>query len=316
MAISPELLELAERVRNWGRWGDDDQRGTANLIDEAATLRGMASVRTGERIGLAVDLKANGIQVGQPAGRYNPILTPTSLNQRDKMSPGVWEGTDDMVSMSTCAGTHVDALSHIGYDNQLYGGRDQRASVTAAEGATWCGAEHLPAIATRGVLVDVPRQRGVDDLPPGTAVTADDLAAAYARGGIEPAAGDVLLVRTGEIRHYLSGDRNRYALGVDWQLTGLGLSCVEWHHAHDIAGCFDDTYAYEVMPPESGNWDDLLAVHMLQLRDMGMLQGQNWNLEALADAVALDDRTDFLLVAAPEPIVGATSAPVHPVAIR
>ncbi len=316
MAVSPELLELAERVRNWGRWGDDDQRGAANLIDAEATRRGAASVETGHRISLAVDLRADGVQVGQPAGRYNPILTPTSLNERDKMSPGVWEGTDDMVTMSTCAGTHIDALSHIGYDNQLWGGRDQRASVTAANGATWCGAEQLPSIATRGVLVDVPRQRGIDELPPGTAVQADDLAAAYERGRIEPAPGDVLVVRTGEMRHYLAGDRRRYAVGVDWQLTGVGLSCVEWHHAHGIAGCFTDTYAYEVMPPESGNWDDLLAVHMLQLRDMGMLQGQNWNLEELADAVAEDDRTGFFLVAAPEPIVGATSAPVHPVAIR
>lgn len=316
MAVSPELLALADKVRNWGRWGDDDQRGAANLIDEAAARRGAESVSTGRRISLAVELRSDGVQVGQPAGRYNPILTPTSLNQRDRMSPGVWEGTDDMVTMSTCAGTHIDALSHIGYDGQLWGGRDQYASVTAATGATWCGAEQIPAIATRGVLVDVPRQRGVDELPAGAAVQAEDLAAAYARGGIRPEPGDVLVVRTGEMRHYLAGDRRRYAIGVDWKLTGIGLSCVEWHHAHDIAGCFTDSYAYEVMPPESGNWDDLLAVHMLQLRDMGMLQGQNWNLEELADAVAEDDRTAFLLVAAPEPIVGATSAPVHPVAIR
>jgi len=84
----------------------------------------------------------------------------------------------------------------------------------------------------------------------------------------------------------------------------------------DIGAVFGDTYPYEVMPPESGNWDDLLAVHMLQLRDMGLIQGQNWNFEVLAEAVATDGRAGCLLVAAPEPIVGATSAPVNPVAIR
>ena len=70
------------------------------------------------------------------------------------------------------------------------------------------------------------------------------------------------------------------------------------------------------MPPESGNWDDLLVVHMLQLRDMGLLQGQNWNFEALAERCADDGVAEFLLLAAPEPIVGATSAPVVPVAVR
>ena len=91
---------------------------------------------------------------------------------------------------------------------------------------------------------------------------------------------------------------------------------MEWFHRHDVAGAFVDSYTYEVMPPESGNWDDLLCVHMVQLRDMGLLQGQNWNFEQLAVACAEDQRYDFLLVATPEPIVGATSAPVSPVAVR
>ncbi len=70
------------------------------------------------------------------------------------------------------------------------------------------------------------------------------------------------------------------------------------------------------MPPESGNWDDMCAVHMVQLRDMGLLQGQNWNFEALAADCAEDGVSEFLLVAAPEPIVGATSAPVVPIATK
>jgi len=318
MALSPEFLTLAARLRNWGRWGDDDQAGCANLIDAAAAQRGVGCVRTGDRYSLALPLQHDGVQIGQPAGRYNVVLTTTSLNERDKMSPGLWEGTDDMFSMSTCAGTHVDALSHIGYDGQLYGGRPQTSN-TASAGATWCGAEHLGSIVTRGLLVDLPVIRGVDEVEPGTAVTADDLEQGIVGRGIAPQPGDVVCVRTGEMRHYLSGDKRRYAMGANWQLTGIGLTCAEWFADHDIAGAFVDTYAYEVMPPESGNWDDLLVVHMIQLRDMGMLQGQNWNFEELAAACRADDgppAVEFMLLAAPEPIVGATSAPVHPVAVR
>jgi kynurenine formamidase len=316
MAISPEVRELAARVRNWGRWGEGDQAGTANLITPEAVLRGVGTVRTGERHSLAVALREDGIQVGQPAGRINPLVTPTSLNERDPFAPGIWAGTDDLVTMSTCAGTHIDGLSHVGYDGQLYGGRDQAESVRARSGATWCGVEHIPPIVTRGILVDVPAVRGVDELAPGTAVTAEDLDAAVAAAGLTVEPGDVICVRTGDIRHYLRGDRHRYAMGEDWKTVGLGLSCVEWFAERDVAGAFVDTYTYEVMPPESGNWDDLLVVHMVQLRDMGLVQGQNFDFESLTEACATDGRYEFLFVAAPEPLVGATSAPVHPVAIR
>lgn len=314
MPFSPEARELAQKVSNWGRWGDDDQVGCGNLLTAEATARGLAAVRTNERISLAVDLVEEGIQMGQPAGRFNAVVTPTSLNERDKMAPGIWFGTDDMVSMSTCAGTHIDGLCHVGYDDQLYGGRPS-STIGARNGATWCGVEHLPSIVTRALLVDVPRVRGVDILPAGTAVTAADLDAAIDGAGITVESGDVILVRTGDITFYLAGDRRRYAVGENWQCTGLGATCIEWFADRDVAGVFSDTYTYEVMPPESGNWDDLLVVHMIQLRDMGLLQGQNWNLEDLAVACAEQNRIDVLLLAAPEPIVGATSAPVHPVAV-
>lgn len=316
MPLSEEYRVLAERVRNWGRWGDDDQAGTTNLVTPDAVLRGVAAVRLGHRYSLAVPLREDGVQMGQPAGRFNPVLTPTSLNERDKWAPGIWAGTDDLLTMSTCAGTHVDALSHVGYDGQLYGGRDQHRTVRARGLARELGAEHIPPVVTRGLLVDVPRVREVDELDAGTAVTAEDLDAALAAAGVVAQPGDALCVRTGDIRHYHRGDKQRYAMGVEYRTTGLGASCIEWVRERDLSGVFLDCYTYEVMPPESGNWDDLMVVHMLQLRDMGLLQGQNWDFEGLAEACAADGVIQFLLVVAAEPLVGATSSPVHPVAVR
>ena len=272
-------------------------------------------MRRGESFSLAVDLKREGIQVGQPVTRHNPILTPTSLNERDQFAPGIWKGTDDLLTMSTCAGTHIDCLSHVSYDDELYGGKpiDQ---ITAAGGAAWCGAEKLNDIVTRGILLDIPRFVGEEWLDPGFSISGEMLESATNAVGIQIESGDVALVRTGDIRHYFEDRRDRYAKGEEWNLVGLAPDVAEWTHANNIAGCFVDTYAYEVFPPPTGNWDDLLALHLVHLRDMGMLQGQNWNFEELAEDCETDDVYECMLVAAPEPIVGATSAPVVPLAIK
>lgn len=315
MAISEHVLATAAKVSNWGRWGDDDELGCGNLLTPEAAQRGAACVRTGKRFSLAVDLRNDGIQVGQPAGRYNPILTFTSMNERDKMAPGIWEGCDDLVMMSTCAATHIDALSHISYDDLLYNNRP-KSSIGAHNGATWCGAEKLPSVVTRGILLDVAKLHGSDRVDHGHAVTAEDLDRALEATGLSIEPGDAICVRTGDLKWYFEGDRRRYAVGKDWRTVGFGFSCVEWMADHDVAGAFIDSYTYEVMPPESGNWDDLLCVHMVQLRDMGLLQGQNWNFESLAEDCAEDGAYEFLLVAAPEPFVGATSAPVVPIATK
>lgn len=317
MPLPDDITELAGRVSNWGRWGDDDELGCGNLLTGDATRRGVAAVRTGRRIPLAAELKADGIQVGQPARRYNPILTVTSLNERDRFAPGIWEGTDDLVTMSTCAGTHVDALSHVSYDGFLYNGVPTSA-VTAQYGASKLGAERLPQIVTRGLLLDVARTKGVeslDEISPGYAISAEDLDAAADAARVVPEAGDVILVRTGQMRHYLAGDRRRYTVGTEFSQPGLSVHTIAWIRDRDIAGAFVDTYAYEAFPPTHADWSDCLAVHLLHIRDMGLLQGQNWDLEALSVACAEDGRGDLLLLASPEPIVGATSAPVAPVAV-
>lgn len=318
MPLPDHVEAIRDRVSNWGRWGPDDQLGTANLLTPEAARRGAAAVRTGRRFSLAVNLDADGPQVGQPPRRINALLTMVSINERDRHAPGMWAGSDDMVTMSTSAGTHIDALSHITYDGLMYNGF-AASNIIASAGATTCGVETMPPIVTRGVLLDVPATRGVaglDELDPSYAITAEDLDAAAALAAVTIESGDAVLVRTGEMRHFRAGDRRRYTLGDRYRFPGLSVHSVEWLHRHDVAAAFSDSYAYEVFPPSSADWSDTLAVHMLHLRDMGLVQGQNWDLEALAADCAADGQYDMLLVAAPEPITGATSAPVHPVAVK
>ncbi|HMJ76833.1 MAG TPA: hypothetical protein VK507_12720, partial [Iamia sp.] len=121
-SLPPHLEEVRARVTNWGRWGDDDQRGCGNLLDDAAARRGAACVRTGERFSLALDLGPDSPQVGQPPHRKNPRLTMEAINERDPLVPGVWGSSDDTVEMSTCAGTHLDTLAHVTYDGLLWNG--------------------------------------------------------------------------------------------------------------------------------------------------------------------------------------------------
>ena len=164
------------------------------------------------------------------------------------------------------------------------------------------------------MLLDVARAKGVEILDCPYAITGDDLDEAAAMGGVEVQSGDIVLVRTGRMTLYHSSGGLAYCLGPnqDGSNAGMGLSSVTWMHDHDVAAVANDTLAFEVYPSEA----DTLAVHLLHLVDMGLTQGQNWDLEALSADCADDGVHEFLLSATPEPFVGAVGSPVAPVAIK
>lgn len=307
MALPDELAELAARVRNWGRWGVEDERGTQNLIDEHATRRGLASARRGQAISLAIDLDRAPQEGGAP-GRFVPRHSMLSLNTTYTGDPQDACFNDDVVDMPLSAATHIDSLAHVTYGGQMYNGFPASA-VQVPGGATRCGADKLDPIVSRGVLLDLPAVKGVDRLEAGCAVSAEDLDAAVAHAGVTLAPGDVALVRTGHMRYLHEGDVFAY----NHDSPGLSAATIEWVHRHDLGAVFTDTYVFEVWPPQ--DWAAMMVVHMIHIRDMGLIQGQNFDLEALAEACAESGAHDFLLTAAPERLAGGCSAPVHPVAI-
>jgi kynurenine formamidase len=307
--FTPEVEALAAKVRNWGRWGDDDERGTANLIDAAAAQRGAAAVRTGETIALTMPLGPQSPQEGGAPGRFNPVHRMLTVNLSYTGDTADACFNDDAVDMPLSAATHIDSLAHVSYGGQLYNGFPADV-VTEDEGATRCGADKIGPIVTRGVLLDVARAKGVERLDPGYAITASDLDLALDRAGVELVSGDALLVRTGHMQHWYEGDVHAY----NHDCPGLSVDTVEWVWQRDVGVVVDDTYVFEVWPPQ--DWSMMMVVHMIHLRDMGQLQGQNFDLEALADACATDGRYDMLFTATPEPVTGACSAPVAAVAVR
>ncbi|MET8876552.1 cyclase family protein [Nocardia sp. NPDC004604] len=307
MALPREFLDIAERVNNWGRWGDDDEIGTLNLITDEVVRNAAATVRTGRRVSLAVPLQQHGIQTGLIPGRVNPLHSMIALNW-EMFGPGLVATSDDVVTMGLQAATHWDALTHISHSGRIYNGRPAD-TITAHGGAAFSGIDKARHIVSRGVLLDIAAAHGVDRLPGDHAVGPEDLLAAEELARTRVRAGDVVLVRTGQMRLYLAGDKQGYAVPA----PGLSVRSPEWFHARDVAAVANDTLTFEIFPPELA--DGWLAVHALHLVEMGMLQGQNWNLEELSRICAAEGRYEFLLSAMPEPFVGATGTPVAPVAI-
>jgi kynurenine formamidase len=308
MALPDHLKQLAAKVSNAGRWGADDERGTLNLIDTAAVLRGVAAARQGRVFSLAIPFDEDGPQTGAVAGRENPRRHMLAVNAPYTGDPSDFCVNDDAVTMGVQAATHWDALSHVSYEGRLYNGID--AGVVNERGAGRLGIETFGAVVSRGVLADVARAHGVDHLDGGYPITGDDLEAATAGVGVAVEPGDVLVVRTGQMYLLRAGDRD----GFTHPTPGLSSRSVEWLHDHDVAAVATDTLAFEVFPGEDPAV--LLPVHLIHLVDMGLVQGQLWALDELADDCARDGQHDFLLCATPLPLTRSVGGPVAPTAVK
>jgi kynurenine formamidase len=303
---------LAERLRNWGRWGDDDQRGTLNHIGPETLKNAAAAVQSGKLFNLGLNFDKDGPQLG--AGRFNPKLYPTDLFTPLNPAHPSARYSDDVIHMPLQAATQWDALAHVHYDGVLY--NNCKACDTLSEkGASRLGIEHLatPGIMSRGVLLDILRLKRADRLPDDYAITVDDLNAACAAQGVTMMPGDIVLIRTGHIQRFTL-ERDRAAF--NGTQPGLSPACAEWVHDHSLAAVCADNLAVEVMSPQAWQSEMPLQFHMLCLRDMGCPLGEMFNLDALAADCADDGRYTFLLSAPPIPFTNAVGSPVNPLALK
>ena len=307
--LPPEVKELAARVRNWGRWGADDEIGTLNLITDEVVRRGAAAIRQGRRLTLGIPLDETGPQTGVIPGRVNPIHAMLEVNHPWlRGDPDNFCNSDDMIIMGLQACTHWDALAHVSYEGRIYNGFP--ATVVTSRGASRCGIDKVKTIVSRGVLLDVARAKGVDRIEGRYAITSDDLDAAAELGRVTILPGDVVFVRTGHIQLLFHGEREQYVSPA----PGLSLQSVEWFRRHDVAAVGSDNFTGEVFPREVK--DTYLPVHLLHLVEMGMTQGQNFDLEELAADCAGDGQYQFFVDASPQRLTRAVGTPVNPVVIK
>lgn len=298
--------EQGAKLRNWGRWGADDELGTVNFITPDSRKRGAQAIRSGNAVDLGMAFDKHGPQSGEM--RFNPVHTMTHLlSDRDYSGQAF---SDDIVVMPLQCATQWDSLAHVGYDDRAYNDMPYSA-MTAAEGATRNSFDTMaPHLVGRGVLLDIPALTGVDCLPEDHAVSADELTAAAARENVRIESGDIVLVRTGWYQHFLAGDSSRY-LGEPH--PGLGVSCCDWLHDNEAAAVACDNYAVEIQP--SRDPDSTVPFHMIAIRDMGLTLGEMFNLEDLAAACAERGAWDFLFAGPGLKITGSVGSPITPVAV-
>lgn len=310
--VSPESHDLTladiermmEELSNWGRWGSDDQLGAANLITPQKRLEAIATVTEGITVSLEhILLTEEAPDVPSPFQR-RVLRVPDATAE-----PAFRGGVSDNYSISYhgYSHSHVDSLCHIFYKGKMYNGKDQ-STVTEAGCATNSIANLQGGIVTRGVLIDIPRLKGVDYLEPGTPIYQEDLDAFEEMTGVVVRPGDAVFVRTGRWAR-------RAALGpwnVSQAAAGLHASTMPWFKARDISFLGGDA-ASDVVPSQIEGVG--LPIHMLTIVAMGVDLFDNQDLEALAETAARLNRWEFMLVAAPLAVEGGTGSPVNVLAI-
>lgn len=301
------MTTTEERVGNWGRWGDDDERGALNLITSDAVRDAAHATSSGKVYPLALPIQREGVPIFEYRGAPQR-LTLTSHADPDMYAmyggaPGVG-ANEDVLVLASHSITHMDALCHVFADDKIYNGYDAKGFTTNG-GASRCGIEKTGAFAGRAVLLDLAGHAGVDWLEPGTRIDGDMLEACRAAQDVEVRAGDVLLVRTGWLDRFASLSD---PAEVGYAQPGLTLGAVPFVRDHDIAAVGADNAAIEVIPFDD---DVFLAVHIELLVKRGITLLEHLNLSPMAT----DGCHEALFVAAPLPVTGATGSPLNPVCI-
>jgi kynurenine formamidase len=293
------------RIGNWGRWGDDDERGALNLITPEVVLAATQVCRTGKVYNLGLPVARSGTPVfpyrGAPQRLTLTSQTDAGMNAEYGALPGVGSN-EDVLIVAAHNGTHMDALCHVYKDEQFYNGKSAH-NFTSHNGAPCCGIEKTGGFAGRAVVLDVAGHQGVDWLEPGTNITADDLEACRAAHGVEIRAGDIVLVRTGWLDLFASLQGGE----PPFLQPGLGASTVDYIADHDIAAVGCDNAAVEVIPFDG----EFLALHIELLVRRGLTLLEHLVLTPLA----ADGVRECLLAVAPLLVTGGTGSPINPIAI-
>jgi len=306
--VTAEYLEqIFEQVKNWGRWGEDDERGALNLITDKKRAAAAALVRDGATVSCAQEFPTRPAP-DNPRPALHMMVTAGDACTVPEV-PGL-ETTGDFIGVAFhgMAVSHIDALCHVFVKERMYNGHPAsdvkstgalRNSIMAAK----------DGIASRGVLLDIPRLRGVEWLELGTAVEPAELEAAEAAQGVRVEEGDVLLVATGrDVR----GKRQGRWSPLEG-MAGLHASCIPWLHERGVAVLGSDGISDAIPGPGVVGWP--MPLHQCCLVAMGVHLLDNLRLDRLASACDERERWEFFLSIAPLRVVGGTGSPVNPIAV-
>ncbi len=307
-AISAQDFDqLFKKVCNWGVWGDEDERGTLNYINLESVRTAAALVRSGQTVSMA-------LPINKVAGPDNPRPVAHYMAHLFEVDPAFGEPgfSLDFVAGETHGDchTHIDALCHVAYKGKLYNGKSASA-VTTHGPRIQDITTYAHGVVGRGVLLDIPRLRGVRWLEPGEAVTREELEKCESAEGVSLRRGDILVFRTGHHRRRLElGPWNN---GYDGEgKAGLHASAITLLHERKVAAFFPDGDGETVPSNVEGI---AYPIHALQLAAMGMICADSLQLEDVSVICEKEKRWEFFVVAAPLRLPEGTGSFFNPIAI-
>lgn len=298
-ADAQSWIPPADRDRCPSKWGQGDERGSANHMKPATVLRAARLIRTGEVIELGRVL--SGAMPLSPGRRFQLDTKRTTMNPQSNR-----RGSNEELVTAEIGqvGTQFDGFSHQTIGNQFYNCVNADA-ISTRTGFTKLGIQNVGALFTRGVLVDVAALKNVDMLPDAYEITAPDLQQALSRQNLTLQAGDAVLIHTGWGRLWTT-DAARYQRGN----PGIGIAAAEWLVRQDPMLVGADTAPIEVNPNPDPQLS--LPIHQIMLVVHGIHLLENVKLDELAGKRVYE----FALVVEPLKIQGATGSTVAPIAIR
>jgi kynurenine formamidase len=292
-------------------WGPDDQIGRLNLMNDASRAAILSRISGGKVYDLGVEYHKgmpSWSLLGDPTYQIWMTHTPQGTVADNVLGLGramhehvSYSG--DAVLMYTHTGTHIDALSHFGLDGRIWN-RFHHAKHQGDLGWHKGGAEQLPPIIARGVLIDVAGYKGVDILPDSYRILPADLEGALMRQQVALQSGDAVFIRTGRMR--VIDDKQRYMENP----PGIGLEAARWLvETHGAMLLGSDNLSLETFPVETpDNW---VPVHTYLEAEQGVAIMEVVDLEGLAR----DGVHEFAFIGAGLKLRGATGAPMRPIAL-
>ena len=305
-----EVLGYFDKLSNWGRWGPDDELGTPNLITPEKTRRALATVQEGFSVSLSREVMWEAAaDVPSPPVHFM-VESGEGWASGDKVSARANAAAIDYIGMifHGLAVTHVDSLAHFFWQGKTYNGKPAHL-VSTSLGATVCSVEAAhKGFISRGILVDVPMIRGIDWLERGEGVMPEDILAAETRCGFKVEEGDILLIRTGQLRRR---EVEGPVAGSEGS-TACQAACLPLFHERGIAVMGSDT-GNDVRPSQYTQVTQ--PIHQVGITAMGLWILDNANLEDVAQACAERHRWTFMVSINPLRLHNTTGSPVNPIAV-
>lgn len=289
-----ELERWMTELSNWGRWGKDDELGAANLITPARRKQALALAKTGETVSLSHNpIMDKAADANDPLAHTINIITQSGIAVEKQE-----------FSFHGSTFSHMDALCHVSHNGKLYNGRMFEDVVTKDGGCNKLSiTNYKQGVVTRGILLDIPRLKGLPYLEAATHVYREDVEAWEKKAGIKVGPGDAIFLRTGRWAR-------REKVGPFANLSGYDGSFAPFLKQRDVSFIGSDGIQ------DVGRVSAFsLPIHQIALVALGVNIFDNLDLEALSEAAARHNRWEFLFVVAPIPVTNGTGSLVNPVAI-